>query len=260
MVHTFESFLLEKETTKEALEIILKECSIYNATLKRFLEKYKKIEYIPVSILSDLLDAYNESVVNFKTKQILSPSVKIVNTQVKKMNCATIQCLNQDSYYSQVYRTNLYLILLDENGLYLDHICPTNGKQKGIEYRTSPKSHVGHGSYMHEHADIWFNQLNNNIHEILVCSFIDGSTPLDSGFTFMDFRYKLSKKEINAFPNNTDMPDLDATEKMKNGGYIAYSFKKNINEWTIHTVDEPLPDDPFIFIASLKKYSTHPIL
>ena len=157
MVHTFESFLLEKETTKEALEIILKECSIYNATLKRFLEKYKKIEYIPVSILSDLLDAYNESVVNFKTKQILSPSVKIVNTQVKKMNCATIQCLNQDSYYSQLYITNLYLILLDENGLYLDHICPTNGKQKGIEYRTSPKSHVGHGSYMHEHADIWFN-------------------------------------------------------------------------------------------------------
>ena len=103
MVHTFESFLLEKETTKEALELILKECSIYNATLKRFLEKYKKIEYIPVSILSDLLDAYNESVVNFKTKQILSPSVKIVNTQVKKMNCATIQCLNQDSYYRQVY-------------------------------------------------------------------------------------------------------------------------------------------------------------
>ena len=123
MVHTFESFLLEKETTKEALEIILKECSIY---------------YIPISILSDLLDAYNESVVNFKTKQILSPSVKIVNTQVKKMNCATIQCLNQDSYYSQVYRTNLYLILLDENGLYLDHICPTNGKQKGIEYELPP--------------------------------------------------------------------------------------------------------------------------
>ena len=46
MVHTFESFLLEKETTKEALELILKECSIYNATLKRFLEKYKKIKYI----------------------------------------------------------------------------------------------------------------------------------------------------------------------------------------------------------------------
>ena len=35
MVHTFESFLLEKETTKEALEIILKECSIYQKEFLR---------------------------------------------------------------------------------------------------------------------------------------------------------------------------------------------------------------------------------
>ena len=129
---TYNELTEQEGLDKEKLNNILHICSFYNSSLEIFRDSFK-LEEVPVETISQFLEAYNNSQINLKTSQIISPSIELSKIKVaKNPPIFQYQIFDAPENKSQEDNYDIYLICSSSNGTIIHEMWNAETQIKGI--------------------------------------------------------------------------------------------------------------------------------
>lgn len=255
---TFNDFLKEEELNKDSLCNILMECANHNCELSKALSK-AEVQKIPITILKQFIQAYQDSSVNLKTGKIISPAINLKIIKINQSQKATVTITCENLPRKRFVNAEIYLIALNRFHEYSFDIHRRSSVHSGFWLKENEIKEVKKFSafipWKHcqktQTFEIDFSELASNVTEILVCTFVP------KGFKFNKGNYSNFKITANLWEEDSEIPttqELNATTKMSSfGGYHAFTLVRDIDKWKVVPFDHSLNGHPEEFMESLGK-------
>lgn len=259
---TFNDFLKEEELNRDSLCNILMECANHNCELSKALAK-AEVQKIPITILKQFIQAYQDSSVNLKTGKIISPAINLKTIKINQSQKATVTITCENLPRKRFVNAEIYLIALNRFHEYSFDIHRRSSVHAGFWLKENEIKEVKKFSafipWKHcqktQTFEINFSELASSVTEILVCAFVPQGFKLEKG------NYDNFKITTNLWTGDSETPstqELDITTKMSRfGGIHAFSLVKDINEWKTVPFDHILNGHPEEFMESLGKDLYH---